>query len=214
MSTQITYCTDPTELFRQYTSQDKPQPTYIELDLRSGTMLADYEGDIEGNVTSRDVRAGYVRRWAIPVLTAEAANRTMDEIAPLADRMLSDWEEKRDWQRDRVIPVLGDDAYAAEEEIEDHLGVNLGCTGSLHDNQGFGPSDLVQVWDLDGATNGDEVAMFGITADTSDERLEEIENWIAQQLAEISDESSGVIVTPGLGEYLRERRDALIEEDA
>jgi hypothetical protein len=60
------------------------------------------------------------------------------------------------------------------------------------------------VWDVDGACNGTEVEDYGITADTTDERLDEIEEDIRKSLAEVS--GSAVVVLDGVAEYLRDKR--------
>jgi hypothetical protein len=48
----------------------------------------------------------------------------MRQIAPLADRILADWEEM--WNGNNHVAVLGDDAQAAEEEISAEIGYGAG----------------------------------------------------------------------------------------
>ncbi|MDH6544934.1 hypothetical protein [Streptomyces sp. SPB4] len=193
---KIIECTTPTELFRHYDGQSGAQPAYIELDLPNGTLSADYNAEI-GNGIPFSVYHGQDRRYGIPVLTADAANRVMKEIAPLADRILADWEEI--WDGSNTVVRLGEDARAAEDEIEARLGV-------AHPyEQVFGEEDLVGQWDISGAVNGEEAEEFGITAATSDERLEEIEAEILENLADCGE--SPVAVCAGLDAYLRTLRD-------
>ena len=208
MSVRITDCTDPTELFAQFHGQSEPQPVHIELDTQAGTLHASYSSEI-GNGVPGSVYHGLDRRYGIPVLTASAANRVMREIAPLADRIVAGTEAE--WDGNNTVAVLNDDAQAAEEEIEKYL--NLPSEGGWSDepNQGFDDSDLVAVWDVDGATNGSEIADYGITADTTDDRLEGIEQEIVTDLAACGE--SSVAVAPGLGEYLKGLRDDLAEEN-
>lgn len=206
MSVRIIECTEPTELYRHYDGQTEPQPAYIELDLKSEKLYADYDGEI-GGATPFSVHYGFDRRWGIPVLTVEAANRVLHEIAPLADRILADWEEE--WDGNNMVAVLGEDAQAAEEEIEKLLGLPVGYGDDP--NQGFTDSDLIGVWDIDGATNGCEVDEYGITADTTDARLEEIEQEILSALAGCG--GGTVAVCHGLDDYLKGLRDELAEED-
>ena len=205
---RIIECTEPTELYRRYDNEFQAQPAYIELDLRNGTLLADWDAEV-GNAVPAAVHHGFERRYPIPVLTGDAANRTMTELAPLAERIVADWQEE--WDGNNSVAVLGPDARAAEEEIREKLGCDLSYGTIDADTQGFDPSDLVAQWDIDGATNGAEATEYGITADTSDERLDEIEAEITKDLASVSD--SNVAVVHGLGDYLRQVRDEQANED-
>lgn len=198
MSTvRVIECTYADELHRHYDGQTEAQDCYIELDLREGTLLASYNAEV-GNAVPFTVYHGFERRYGIPVLTGDAADRAMEEIRPLAERILADWEEEWDERRGNMVARLGEDAQAAEEEIEEKLG-------------DFDESDMVTEWDINGATNGCEVDEYGITADTTDERLDEIEATILKDLADVS--ASDVVVCHGLDTYLRELRDKLAEDD-
>jgi hypothetical protein len=200
----IIECTSPTELFRQYDGQHEPQPAYIELDLVHGTLLADYNAEI-GNAAPATVFHGLDRRYRIPVLTADAANRVMQQIAPLARRILADSEEE--WDGNNTVARLGEDARAAEEEIENLLGLTY-----PHENP-FDEDDLVMVWGIDSAVNGCEAEEYEITPSTTDERLEEIEREILADLATCN--GGSVAICPGLSNYLKDLRDnATQEEDA
>lgn len=206
---EIIECTDPTALYRHYDGQSEAQGAYIELDLREGKLFADYNGDI-GNGVPFSVYHGFDRRYSVPVLTADAVNRVVRELAPLANRILADWEEV--WDGRNMVAELGDDAKAAEAEIEERLGLSLGYGDYGFENQGFGDEDLVAEWDIDGATNGCEAEEYSITAETTDERLDEIEAEITRDLAEGS--PSEVAVVHGLDEYLRGLRRDLAEQSA
>lgn len=203
---KIIHCDQDAELYRRYNGQSKAQPAYIELGVKDGILLADYDAEVGGGEPPI-VRNGFDRRYSIPVLTGEAANRVMDEIAPLARRILADWSEK--WDGNNHIAVLGPEAQAAEEEIEKHLGLGYHDRGFEH--QGFDDSDLVTAWDIDGVTNGCEVEDYNITPSTTDERLDEIETEITRDLSEVG--ASDVVVVHGLDEYLRGLRDELVEQD-
>ncbi|MGW2689807.1 helix-turn-helix domain-containing protein [Streptomyces sp. NPDC001414] len=204
MAVRIIDCTEPAELYRHYEGEFEPQGAYIELDLREGSLLADYNSEV-GNAVPEAVCHGFEIRFSIPVLTADAANRVMRELAPLAERMLADWEEE--WNGNNHVARLGGDAQAAYTEIEQHLG----CDAYGDDTQGFDGSDLVTVWDVDGATNGCEADEYDITADTTDARLDEIEVEILKELADVSE--STVVVAHGLDGYLKSLRDGLADED-
>lgn len=201
--------TRPTELYAHYSGQSQAQDAYIELDLRHGTLLATYNAEI-GNAVPFDVFHGFERRFGIPVLTAEAANRVMQELAPLADRVLADWEEV--WDGNNMVARLGNDAEAAVEEIEEKLGLNLGYGDWDEDTQGFSDSDVVGQWDLNSASNGDEAEEYDITAETTDERLDEIEADILSNLADCGDNK--VNVCRELAGHLQQLRADLIAEAA
>ncbi|MFE2528758.1 hypothetical protein ACFXEL_31565 [Streptomyces sp. NPDC059382] len=210
MSIRIIDCTSPTELFRHYDGQSEAQPAYIELDLPNGLLLADYNAVI-GNAVPPTVRNGQDRRYTIPVLTADAANRVMKEIAPLADRILADWEEV--WDGNNTVVRLGEDARAAEDEIEAKLGL------SHPYDQAFEEKDLIGQWDVDAVLNGLEAEEYDITADTGDERLCEIEAEILASMAgggdsSVEDDDSPVIVCAGLEARLRRlREDAATDQE-
>lgn len=215
MSVRIIECTSPTELYRHYDGETDAQGAYIELDLREGTLLADYNGQV-GNAVPEAVFHGLERRYNIPTLTGEAANRVLRELAPLADRILADWDSE--WNGQSTIAVLGDDALAAEEEIEKLLGLNLAPHEIGSEGQGFADVDIVAEWDVDGATNGLEAEEYDITGNTTDARLAEIAGQITSDMAECAsasedDERTPVAVVHGLDEYLTRLRDDLADEE-
>ncbi len=194
MSVRIIETAPEDALYRRYHNESSPQGCYIELDLREGTLSADYDSEIGGAVPVA-VYYGFDRRYGIPALTGSAADDLMRRIAPMADRILADWEEI--WNGSNHVARLGDDAQDAEDELTAEIGYDpeYGYTD---------PAELVTVWDVDGACNGSEVEDYGITADTTDERLDEIEEIIRKDLAEVSD--SPVVVLDGVAEYLRDKR--------
>jgi hypothetical protein len=204
MTVTIRQCTNPAELYRQYAGQSEPQPAYIALDLESGQMWASYDANI-GNGHSFDVHYGIERQYGIPLLTAAAANRVMAELRPLAERIIADSEVE--WDNGNRVGVLGEDAKAAEEELEEQLGLGYDPDQAQH----FTPDDLIAVWPIDGAVNGSEVDEYDITAATTDQRLEEIAAGIVNDLAACGEGS--VAVCDGLDDHLRELRDDLLRQD-
>lgn len=145
---------------------------------------------------------GLVRRYPIPPLTAETANRVMGEFAPLIERVVADWEEF--WDGHNMVARLGDDAQAAEAQIEAQLGV-----GSEKNLPGypFFPDELVVEWTIsEGGLDDSVIEEFGIAASTSDDRLDEIAARITRQFADST--PSGVVVVDGLEEFLRDMRTA------
>ncbi|MBV2364245.1 helix-turn-helix domain-containing protein [Streptomonospora nanhaiensis] len=204
MSVEITPCTRPAELYRRYDGQTGPQPCFIELDTRDGAMRADYDAEI-GNAVPASVWHGLVRRYPIPALSAEAANRVMEEIRPLAERIVTDTEEH--WDGNNHVARMGADALAAEEEIQRLLGCDDDAEPVL-----FDATDEVTVWYLDGATNGQEAEEFEIGPETTDERLDEIAEEIRSNL-EGSSEGGVVILDDEVVQYLYQLRDDAIEAD-
>lgn len=209
MSVSIIPCTEPAELFRHYDGQSEAQGAYIELDTQDGTLLADWDGEIGGAVPF-SVHHGLQRRYSIPILTADAANRIMQEILPLAERIVAG--AQTDWDGNNTVVVLDEDAAAAEEEVEKLLGLPSQEVGYAdRDIARFDESDLVAQWDIGGATNGSEVDEYEITGDTTDARLDEIEAEILSDLVDCGE--SDVAVCPGLDDYLRELRNDLANEN-
>lgn len=196
-STMVTINTvAPAELHRQYQGQHEPQDCYVEVDLEGRMVLATYNAEV-GNARPETVLYGIERRYEIPALTSTAANELLEKIRPFAERMVSDWEKT--WDGSNMVAVLGDDAEAAETEIE------AMCADMWEDHE------KITVWDTDGAIAGDEAETYGITADTTDERLEEIEAEILKILTEVS--ASDEVVLEGVTEYLESLRDDAAEDD-
>ncbi|WP_331756644.1 hypothetical protein [Streptomyces sp. NBC_01568] len=203
---RIIECTSSTELHRHYSGQSESQNAYIELDLKEGSLLADFDSEV-GDGVPFSVYHGFERRYAIPVLTGASANRLMADLAPLAERILADWEEH--WDGSNMVARLGADAQEAEELIEERLGIHL---PPQEQREQFDTEDLVAEWGLDGALNGCEVEEYGITADTTDGRLDEIAADIRANLAECGEGT--VVVVHGLEDHLRQLRDGLTDADA
>src|SRR5690606_3153876 len=83
---------EPDALYCRYKNNYEPQPVYINLDLADGALYADYRAT---NDTPMRVWLGQVRAWEIPPLVADAANKLMQDIAPLAQRILDRSGERR-----------------------------------------------------------------------------------------------------------------------
>jgi len=186
----------PAQLHRQYSGQSEPQPCYVEVDLKNQVLMADYNAEV-GNAVPFAVFHGVERRYPIPALTSTAANDLLEQIRPLAERMISDWEEE--WDGNNHVAVLGDDAQAAEAEI-----VQL-------TEQEWMASELVTVWDTDGAISGSEAEDYDIDAETTDERLDQIEAEILENLKGVS--GSDEVVLEGVADHLRQLRDDADDED-
>ncbi len=195
MSVQIVKVAHDDELF--FEMNDGAAPTYVDVDLTSREISAGYHA---GSGTPGQVWHGYTRRYDIPLLTAAAANRLMERVAPLAERMCNDWSEEIG-RGGRAEAVLGADGRAAESEL----------IAALPGNEDVDPADLVDVWEASLMFVGNEAEEYGITANTTDQQLEQI---ATQMLDEVRHNSaSGVVVAPGLTEYLRDLRDEMAEQD-
>lgn len=195
MHIQIIEASRESELF--FEMDNGAAPTYLEVDLTSREISAGYHA---GSGTPGQVWNGFIRRYDIPLLTADAANRLMERVAPLAERMCDDWSEEIG-RGGRAEAVLGADGRAAEDEL----------IATLPDENTVDPADLVDVWEASLMFVGNEVDEYGITADTSDAELEQIAEKMLDEIR--SSSASGVVVAPGLEEYLRDLRDEMIEQD-
>jgi len=130
-------------------------------------------------------------------MTAAGMNRLMDEIAPLADRVLAGSEIE--WDGNNHVGKLDEDAQDASDEIE-----------RICDELEPAPSETVTEWDACEFYDAvkDEL---GVTADSTDAELEAL----AEELEEedsIDDGTGGPMVLNGTLEFLQSIRDDLREE--
>lgn len=182
-------------LYRHYPWMDRPQAVYIYLDIPAATMAAYYDPEDDGAMEEDEVR-GVRRRYEIPALTRAAAIQAMSEIEPLAERVVAGATIER-YGKTRWA-TLDADAQEAEEEILNQL------------DREWSEADLVAVYDPPEMTDA-EIKSRGVTADTTDEELDEIAEGILRELAE--DSPSGEAAVDGLLAVLTEARDGLVEEE-
>jgi hypothetical protein len=213
---EIVYCTRDDELFHWYPGQqERRQKTYIEVDIENGTLMADWASEVPGGTAqSQRLRNGIERQYPIPPLTAKAANRLLDELAPFAQRVLDGASIEWDSRSGQMVGILTEDALDAEEAIGKRLGYDVDRYSALPGEDVFDDVDIIGVWDIDSAVNGQEVSEYDITTDTDDDRLEQTEREILSDLKDAGDHE--VVVCPGLREYLIGLRDDLrrtAEED-
>ncbi|MFI5987405.1 hypothetical protein ACIBEA_41880 [Streptomyces sp. NPDC051555] len=195
-----------TELHAHFARESEAQPCYVELSLEFGVLSARYSSEVSPNAVPRAVLLGFDHQWSIPPLTGRAANALLREVAPLAQRMLDDWTTGLN-ATENVIAVLGEDAAAADSEIAALIAGRY--PEDAPDDQN---ADIVQEWSLEAATNGDEVSEHGITAETTDERLAEIEASILENLSGCMGLDHPTAVCPGLDTYLERLREELVTE--
>jgi hypothetical protein len=117
------------ELFVQYQGQSQPQPVHVSLDCRTGELSAEYDPEIGGS-RPMDVHHGHVCRWRIPVLTAEAANALLADLAPIAQRVVDGYSSE--WDGSNHVGRLSDDADDAAIDID-----------ALCDASRFGDGDIL-----------------------------------------------------------------------
>ena len=103
------------ELHHWYQGQTAPQDCYIELDCANRTLSAYANSEI-GNAVPMNTWNGHDRRYHIPCITADAANELMEEIRPLAERVIAGYTSEWDGSNHRARFTT--DAEQAEEEIE------------------------------------------------------------------------------------------------
>lgn len=165
MDVTITRITEPDELFCKYPTEFHPQPVDLELDTRTGKLSCSYDPNIGGGTTF-DHYHRLILSIGVPCLTADAANGLMDEVAPLAQRVLDGADEE--WNGSNNVGVFTDEAMEAWEEIERI------CNAWSTDED---PSLTVSWWDVaDWFSEGEAstIESLGLTADTTDEQLDAI----------------------------------------
>ena len=174
------------ELYCHYDRQSSSQGCYVSLDCRNEVLTASYNAEI-GNAVPFAVWHGHVQRWGIPLLTVDRCNELLQEIAPLAERVIAGYESI--WDGNNNVARFDDDAREAINEI-DHL----------TDESRFDESN-VEEWDVeDWLQYADKP-----TADTTDEELAEMVND-----AEPNEEN--IIIHGDIEEYLEKIRDEAREK--
>jgi hypothetical protein len=193
--------TEPGELHRHYPNENRPQPAVLSLDILGGWLTCRYNPEI-GNALPETVVHRLAYWWDIPILTAEAANRLLDDARPLAQRILDG--TRIAWTGSHHAGILDRDAEAAREEM-----------AALCAPHVFAPSELVVEYDDPADFYAEETrteiaARLGITATTTDARIAEL---AAQEEQDVPSGSEyGLVIVAGIEGYLRELRDNLAEE--
>jgi len=105
----------PAALFDLYPGQQAPQDVFVALSIEDEAMWAESNGEI-GNAVPMDVWHGTTLRWYMPPIQAAAANALMDELLPLAERVIDGASVK--WDGNNNVGVYTEDASDAIHEIE------------------------------------------------------------------------------------------------
>lgn len=196
MNVTIVRVPHPTALFHRYPGEQQEQDCFLALDLETGRLECDWNGEI-GNGVPMSVHHRRALRWTIPTLTDVSANELMDKVAPLAQRILDG--SSVEWDGNNNVGRLNADAEDADDEIRDIT-------------EGWGEEpDLVHSWSaFDWYSEGDDPAPeLGLTADTTDGQLYDIEK---KAEADINATAEGVVVVHDLREYLESRRNEMRTE--
>jgi len=187
----------PTDLYARYRSQDRPQPAYVELDIRDGgTLTAGYDPEI-GGAHPETLELGVALQWDIPSLTGAVATALLHELAGLAQQIVDDATVEARWPSIDILGHYGPHAKAARAQIE-----------RLLEDREWESSDLV------GELDGGEVVTaeiaegeYGLAADTTDSRLAEIAEAL-QAEADTWSEYGHTVITD-LDDVLEQLRDNL-----
>jgi hypothetical protein len=117
MSVEVTYQEgNAVPLYHHYSQQSSPQGAFIELDLSTGRLSADWNSEIGGAVPM-DVYHGHVRRFRIPNnLHRDEINKLLDEVKPFAEVAVEGYDTY--WDGNNHKPELSEEAQEALDAIE------------------------------------------------------------------------------------------------
>jgi len=177
-------------LYNKYEQQYEAQPAYVELDIRTGSLHADWDANV-GNGAAPDVWHGLRRQYEIQAnLTTDEINRLLTELAPIAQRILDGAAVESDGLQDR--PVLSEQAQAAEEELTDVCrAAGTTSIGIIDAAMYYGEVSTAHLHDVTAQ----------VKADTTDEQLSAL-----VEEAQLDGRTDGATIT-GLDDYFEELRD-------
>lgn len=187
-------------LYCHYDGQRQPQPCVLSLDLETGELTAQYNPEVDTGARPLSVFNGRVLWVAIPTLTGTAANRLLEEAAPLAQQILEN--STIEWDGSNHIGVLYPDGRAALDELTDRC-----------DPQGdqWDDADTVSTWDARdwfAQESADQtVARLGITAETSDDQIGALA--VDEQAEALNGCPAGRVHLAGVEGHLRQLRDEM-----
>ena len=133
-------------LYVQYDGQVTAQPSYVEIDLESGNLSADYSGEVGSGVPERVWDGDVVRFDVAPDLTAAEINQLLQEIAPFAQEWIDVWDvdlgefRKVGAQQETYLHVTYKIERLCEERRTESGGIwDAGdwASGSTHDDIGL-----------------------------------------------------------------------------
>ena len=176
-------------LYAQYDGQATAQPSYVELDLGSGNLGADYSSAVGGGVPIR-VWEGEVVRFDIdPQLTAAEINSLLDEIAPLAQEWIDAREDAPSgalWEQQPVLDANFKTQQVCERRVTE--------SGGIWDASDWG-GNLTHDFRI--------LYAIGLRHDSTDEDLDKI----AEGFRKIAEDD--LVTLENVSEYLIAQRDIL-----
>lgn len=111
------------ELYYRFTERSAPQPGHVVLDPENSVLWV--QCDLTAGPGGRaplEAMGGQRRRyplWEEAPPTGRAANALLEQLAPLATRMVAGWRVER--RQGIRVGVLDEDAERAEEELEEEV---------------------------------------------------------------------------------------------
>lgn len=192
-------------LYEHYSGQTEPQPAYIQLDCREGTLSANVNGEI-GNAVPFSVWHGHDKRYTVSFeLCAKSINSVLDYVAPLAQQICDAYESHWDGSNEVAKFTLeGDVMRTIEEEIQ-----SLCYSLDKLDDTGVWEADEwlenIATYDDDKTTiSFRKGSVFVIRPQTTDDELQQAADFIEKE-ARFDD-----CTVVGIYDYLKSQR-SLIE---
>jgi hypothetical protein len=196
---------DVTVLYCHYDRQTEPQGCFVSLSLETGRLWASYDPEIGGGIPA-SVYHQRTLQWPIPRLTAEAANRLLRELVPLAERVLGG--AGIEWDGQNRVGELTCPARQAADEIGER------CEELLQD--AYADSDVItecSAGDWFVHVSREETRReWGITDDSPDADLAAAAAKADREALEIGE--PGPVVLYGTESYFRGLREELREKAA
>lgn len=184
-------------LYHKYPQQTQAQPVEVELDCETGKLGIGVNGEI-GNGVPFEVYHRRTLRWGTLPLKTEVANEMLEDLAPLAQKILDGYSTS--WDGHNYVGEYTAEAQAAIEE----LGEQIDLVDHVEENQ-------IRVWDANDwfAEQGwkSVAAELGVTPATTDEEL----STIAAKVTEEAESSGYCDLLTRADKYLEWLREKVIE---
>ncbi len=175
--------------------ESEARAAFLTLNLEEGVLTACHDDSPDGRSVEAKAFHRIVRSWEVPLLSMQAANELLLEVAPLAQRVLDGADII--WDGHNMVGQLTtEDAVRADAEL-----------GACCSESCFGPEDLLSVWDVYEMGDTWTAEEAGVTASTTDQELAEIRVRLLERWrAEVGEPNP---VLHGLWGYLENLRDEL-----
>lgn len=196
---------EPDELYHHYDGQTEQQDCYLSLDIENGQMWCHYDPEIGGAVPA-SVYHDRVLRWPIPCLNSTAANALMDEVKPLAERVLAGASIV--WNGNNNVGRLDADAVDADARIAE---LTDPAADRWTDDDQVSTFEAWDWFDSEGRDIARETLRdLGLSADTTDDELDQV----VQRAEEQARAHYPDVVLRHADKYIREVRQELRDEVA